>query len=455
MTQAAPTTDSGSDARLLEAAERLVAQARKAGATAADAVAGRSASVSVSVRNGKVEASENSESDGFSLRVFVGNRVASVSANAAADPAALAERAVAMAKASPEDPSQGLADPDDLARGVIDLDLFDSFQPGAARLTEMALAAETAALAVPGASTPGGAGASAGASGMVLVTSGGFSGAYRRSGFSISASVIAGAGTGMERDYDFSSRVHFADLEDAAAVGRRAGERAVRRLNPGKPVTGSATIVLDPRVARSIAGHLAGAVNGIAVARKSSFLREKMGMRILPAGFRVTDNPLVPRRGGSRPFDGEGVRGAPLDIVSDGVLQCWLLSSSAARELGLKTNGRGARGGSGVGPSSTNFAFEPGNISPEALIASVGNGIYITEMFGQGVNIVTGQYSRGASGFLIENGVLTRPVSEFTVATDLGHLFSHLVAADDVDRSYSTAAPTLAIDGVTIAGAAA
>jgi PmbA protein len=407
------------------------------------------------VRNGKVEGSENSESDGFSLRVFVGRRVASISANAAADPAALAERAVAMAKASPEDPVQGLADPADLARDVIDLDLFDATEPGADRLREMALAAEAAALAVQGVTNTSGAGASAGESGMVLVTSDGFSGSYRRSGFSVSASVIAGEGTGMERDYDFSSKVHFADLEEAALVGRRAGERAVRRLNPGKAATGRMTIVFDPRVARSLAGHLAGAINGTAVARKSTFLKDRMGARILPAGFRVTDNPLVPRRGASRPFDGEGVTGRALDIVTDGVLQTWLLSSSAARELGLKTNGRGVRGGSGVGPSSTNFAFEPGTMSVEALLAQAGTGIYVTEVFGQGVNLITGQYSRGASGFLIENGRITAPVSEFTIASDLNHMFSHLIAADDIDRNFSTASPTLAVEGMTVAGAAA
>jgi PmbA protein len=444
-----------SDASLLAAAERLVAAAKKAGATAADAVAGRSASVGVSVRNGVVEGSDNAESDGFSLRVFVGKRVASISANAGADAGALAERAVAMAKASPEDASQGLADREDLAREFPDLDLYDPTQPGAKRLLDMALEAENAALSVTGVTNSGGASAGTGESGMVLVTSDGFSGAYRRSGFSVSASVIAGTGTGMERDYDYDSTIHFADLEDAGAIGRRAGERAVARLNPGKPQTGTMTVVFDPRVARSIAGHLAGAINGIAVARKSTFLREKMGERILPAGFRVTDNPLAKRRGGSRPFDGEGVAGLPLDIVVDGVLQCWLLSSSAARELGLKTNGRGARGGSGVGPTSTNFAFEPGTISPEALIADVCTGLYITEVFGQGVNLVTGQYSRGASGFLIENGVRAGPVSEFTIASDLGHIFSHLVAAADIDRSYSTASPTLAVEGMTIAAGGA
>ncbi len=441
--------------QLLKAAENLVFEAKRAGATAADAVAGQSISVGVSVRNGVVEDSENAESSSIAFRVFVGNRVASVSADATANPQALAERAVAMAKASPEDVSQGLADADVLAQDIIDLDLFDATLPGADRFREMALECEAAALGVKGVTNSGGASAGYGSSGAVLVTSHGFSGAYKRSGFSISASAIAGEGTLMERDYDYSSRIYFNDLADSTGIGKNAGMRAVRRLNPGKLETGLKTIVLDPRVARSIAGHLSGAINGISVARKTSFLRDQMGQQILPKGFHVTDNPLVKRRGASRPFDGEGVRGQPLDIVIDGVLQCWLLSSSAARELGLRTNGRGSRGGSGVGPSSTNFAFEPGNVSPEDLIKSVGNGVYITELFGQGVNMITGQYSRGASGFLIENGEITGPVSEFTVASDLPSMFSRLTLANDVDRNFSTAAPTLAIEGMMVAGTSA
>lgn len=451
--QSAPMTNDNATRQLLNAAEKLVSEAKKAGATAADAVAGQSSSVGVSVRNGRVENSDVAERSSISFRVFVGNRVASISADAMADAAKLAERAVAMAKASPEDMSQGLADADMLARDVIDLDLFDDSQPEADTFKDMALTCEASLLSVSGVSQSGGASAGRGSTGAVLVTSHGFSGAYKRSGFSISASAIAGEGTLMERDFDYSSRIHFSDLADVSVIGKNAGERAVRRLNPGKLETGHQTIVFDPRVARSIAGHLAGAINGIAIARKTSFLRDQLGEQIFPNGFQVTDNPLVPRRAASRPFDGEGVRGAALDIVIDGVLQCWLLSSSAAKELGLKTNGRGSRGGSGVSPSSTNFAFEPGAVSPEELIRSIGNGVYVTEMFGQGVNMITGQYSRGASGFKIENGEITGPVSEFTVASDLQSMFKRLVLANDVDRNYSTAAPTLAIEGMMIAGA--
>ena len=448
-------TKNNVELHLLRAAENLVSEAKKAGASASDAVAGQSVSVGISVRNGLVEDSGNSESSSISFRVFVGNRVASISADATADPQKLAERAVAMAKASPEDLSQGLADADLLARDVIDLDLFDETQPGATLFREMALACEASALGVKGVTKSSGASAGYGSSGAVLVTSHGFSGAYKRSGFSVSASVIAGEGTLMERDYDYSSRIFFADLADPVEIGKNAGERAVRRINPGKLETGFQTVVLDPRVSRSIAGHLSGAINGIAVARKTSFLKDSMGQQILPKGLHVTDNPLIKRRAASRPFDGEGVRGEPLDIVIDGKLQCWLLSSSAARELGLITNGRGSRGGTGVVPSATNFAFEPGEMTPDELIGSIGNGVYVTEMIGQGVNMITGQYSRGASGFIIENGQITRPVAEFTIASDLQTMFKRLVLANDVDRNYSTAAPTMAIEGMMIGGAAA
>ena len=437
---------------LADLVAKLVEAGRRAGADACDAVAVRSRSTSVSVRLGKVEGTESAESDDVSLRVFVGRRVASVSANAASDPATLAERAVAMAKASPEDPHQGLADESLLARAPKDLDLLDATEIPAERLREDARAMEAAALAVKGVTNSGGAGASAGMGGLVLATSHGFLGQYMATRFSRSASVIAGEGTGMERDYDFSSRLHFADLDEAAEIGRRAGERAVKRLGAKKAKTGPVTVVFDPRVARSIAGHLAGAINGASVARKTSFLRDRMGERIASAAITVTDDPLKVRGQSSRPFDGEGVEGQPLTVVERGVLRHWFLSSSAARELGLQTNGRGVRASSSVSPSSTNLAIEPGEQSPEELIRSLKSGFYVTEVFGHGVDMVTGDYSRGASGFWIEDGELAWPVSEVTIAANLKDMFLNMVPADDLDRNYGTAAPTLLIEGMTLAG---
>lgn len=438
---------------LLDRAEELIERARKAGADAADAVVMRARSTSVSVRLGKVEGIEASESDDFSLRVFVGKKVASVSANAGFDPAELVDRAVAMAKVSPEDPYVGLAEPADLAQEIEDLDLFDATVVTSGMLSESALAMEEAARSVPGITNSSGAGASAGMAGLVLATSEGFSGAYSRSGFSRSVSVIAGEGTGMERDYEFDSRLYYADLDDPQVIGRKAGERTVRRLNPKQPATGSnITVVFDPRVARGFVGHLAGAINGAAVARKTSFLRDRMGEVIMAPGITVIDDPRIARRSASRPFDGEGVAGRKMTMVDNGVLKNWFLSTSTARELGLKTNGRGVRGGSGVSPGSTNLSLEPGATSREALIAGVGEGFYVTELIGQGVNMVTGEYSRGAGGFWIENGEITWPVSEVTIASNLIDMFKRVTPADDIDRKYSTASPTLAIDGMTLAG---
>ncbi|QKV19207.1 TldD/PmbA family protein [Oricola thermophila] len=437
---------------LIDRAASLVEAARRAGADAADAVVVRSRSKSVSVRLGKVESTDASESDDFSLRVFVGKKVASVSANVTGDVDSLAERAVAMARVSPDDRFNTLAREDLLAQEMPDLDLFDETEISAERMTEDALAMEEAARAVPGVTNSAGAGVSAGSGGLVLVTSHGFSGAYRRSRFSRSVSVIAGEGTGMERDYDFSSRLFFADLREPADIGREAGERAVRRLNPRKMDTGTVTVVLDPRVSRGMLGHLAGAINGASVARKTSFLKDRMGEQVANAAITVVDDPARVRGQASRPFDGEGVQGPKLTMVGDGVLNHWFLSTSIANELGLETNGRGARSGTSVSASSTNLSIEPGEKTPEELIGEVGTGFYVTEVFGQGVNMVTGEYSRGASGFWIEDGEIAFPVSEVTIASNLKDMFMRMVPASDLDRNFGTAAPTLVIEGMTLAG---
>ena len=437
---------------LVDLVARLVEAAKHAGADEADAVAIRSRSSNVSVRLGKVEGTEAAESDDVSLRVFVGRKVASVSANAASDPAVLAERAVAMAKVSPEDPWQGLADESALARAPKDLDLFDGTEISAERLREDALAMEEAALGIPGVTNSSGAGASAGMGGLVLATSHGFLAQYVATRFSRSVSAVAGEGTGMERDYDYSSRLHFSDIDSVEGIGRSAGERAVRRLGARKAKTGPVTVIFDPRVARGIAGHLGSAINGASVARKASFLRDRMGQQVASVSITVTDDPLRVRGQSSRPFDGEGIEGLPLTMVEKGVLRHWSLSTSAARELGLVTNGRGVRSASSVSPSSTNFAIEPGDVSPQEMIRSLKSGFYVTEVFGQGVDMVTGDYSRGASGFWIENGELAFPVAEVTIAANMRDMFLNMAPASDIDRNFGTAAPTLLIEGMTLAG---
>lgn len=437
---------------LTDRAAGLVEAARRAGADAADAVCIRGVSLGVEVRLGKIEETRRAEGDDFTLRAFVGRRSAAVSANVLADPAALAERAVAMARVAPEDRFAGLADAERLARTFPDLDLFDPTIPSADDLTDAALAAEDAARAVEGITNSGGASASWHLGGLVLATSHGFSGAYTVSRFGLSASAIAGSGTHMERDYEMEARIHRADLPDPADVGRRAADRAVGRLNPRRMATTKGVVVYDPRVARGLIGHLAGAANGSAVARKTSFLRDKLGSAVFPAGIRISDDPLRDRGLASRPFDGEGVAGEPFDIVTNGTLATWILDSASARELGIATNGRAVRGGSNTSPGATNLTLHPGTMSPEELIADAGNGLYVTELIGQGANLITGDYSRGAAGFAIENGALAYPVSEVTIAGNLAEMFARLTPANDLVYRLSVNAPTVAVDGLTIAG---
>ena len=438
---------------LLERAEKLIQAAKKSGADAADAVVVRGKSKSVSVRLGKVENTQSAESDDFSLRVFVGNKVASVSAGQGGDDQALAERAVAMAKVSPEDPYVSLANKEDLVDEIIDLDLFDDTEISASDMTDAALAMEESAMAAEGVANSLGAGASAGMGGLVLATSDGFSGSYSVSNFGRSVSVLAGQGTAMERDYEFDSRVFYSDLDDPDVIGKSAAERAVKRLNPRQvPTASDVTIVFDPRVSRGIFGHLIGAINGASIARKTSFLRDEMGKQVMPENITIIDDPKIARKSASRPFDGEGVDGQVMTMVNKGILENWYLSTSLAKQLELKTNGRGSRSGNNVGASSTNVIVSAGEMSATDLIGSVKSGLYVTEVIGQGVNMVTGEYSRGASGYWIENGVLTFPVSEITIASNLKDMFKRIVLADDIDPKYSIAAPTIAVEGMTLAG---
>jgi PmbA protein len=440
---------------LLDLAERLVVAARKAGADSADAVAVRGVSLSVEVREGNVEETERSESDDLGLRVLVGRKQAVVSTNDlkgdGAD--ALAERAVAMARVAPEDKYAGLADAALLAHDFPDLDLIDPALPDVATLEKRARAAEAAALSVKGVAKSGGASAGAGIGGMVLVTSHGFRGSYVGSRHSMSAMAIAGEGTGMERDYDFSSALHADDLEDADKIGRSAGERAIKRLNPRKVETRKVPVIFDPRVAGSLVSALASAINGASIARKTSFLKDRMGARLFGKGIRIVDDPLRKRGLRSHPFDGEGVAGKRLAVIEDGVLKSWFLDSATARELSLTTTGHAARGvSSSPSPSPTNLHLEAGATSPQELIAGIKDGFYVTDLIGSGTNLVTGDYSRGASGLWIENGELTYPVSEVTIAGHLNDMFASLDPANDLEFRYGTNAPTVRVEGLTVAG---
>ena len=430
--------------------------AKTNGADSADAILIEQKSVEVSILNGATEHVERSEGFDLGLRVFCGKSQAIVSTNKLDQDTIqrAAGRAVDMARAAPPDPFAGLATPDQLAQSVPDLDLWDGSEIGEDALRRLAKEAEDAGLSVEGVSRSTGAGASMSTRQIVLGTSEGFLKSYRRSGYGVSVAVIAGNGTGMERDYDFSSAVHFHDLKPAAEIGRNAGERAVRRLHPRKVSSQRVSIVYDRRIAASLIGHLAGAISGPAVARGTSFLKDMLNKQVFSPGITIIDDPHLRRGLGSRPFDAEGIRVRRMEVVAEGMLRSFLLDQSSARQLGLEPTGHAGRGtGSQPSPSPSNFYLAKGTLSPKALMADIGRGFYVTELLGMGVNGVTGDYSRGAAGFWIENGTLTHPVSEVTIAGNLKDMYRNLTPADDLEFRMAMNAPTCRVEGMTIAGA--
>ena len=433
----------------------LVARARGAGADAADAVLLGGTSLSVSRRGGVTEQLERSEDRDLGLRVFVGGRSAIVSATDL-DPAGfagLAERAVAMARVVPPDRFGGLAERA-AAPGTFELELDDGQEPSADTLIARAQAAEDAARSVPGVTNSEGAEAGFSRRSVTLATSAGFAGRYTRSGHSVSATALAGTGTGMQRDYDYHGTVFLADLDAPEAIGHSAGHRAVHRLNPVRAQTAKLPVVFDPRVAGGLLGHLAGALNGASVARGTSFLKDRMGERVLPAGIDVLDDPGRARGLRSKPFDAEGVPTAARTLVADGILQSWFLDSRSARQLGLQSTGHAVRGTGGPpSPSPSNLWLTPGALSPGALMEDIKLGLYVTELLGQGVNGLTGDYSRGAAGFAIRNGEIAEPVAEITIAGNLLDMFLHLTPANDLRFRRGTDAPTLRLEQMTVAGA--
>jgi PmbA protein len=434
----------------------LIARARRAGADAADAVLFEGTSLSHGRRLGRTEKLERSEGQDLGLRVFIGRQQAIVSSTDRS-PEALADlvaRAVAMARTVPEDPFCGIADPSEIAHEWPALDMLDPAEPAAEVLIERARVAEEAALAVAGVTNSEGAEAGWGRSCIALAASNGFAGFYSGSSQGVSASVIAGSGTGMERDYDFASAIYAADLRDPADIGKSAGERAVKRLGAKKMPTCRCPVVFDPRVARGFISHLLGPISGPSIARGTSFLKDRLGERIFPEAITIIDDPHRQRGLRSKPFDGEGIANRRRALVDKGVLTTWLLDLRSARQLGLTTTGHAARGtASPPSPSATNVWIEPGAMSPKELIADITSGFYVTEMMGMGVNGVTGDYSRGAAGFWIDKGEIAFPVSEMTVAGNLKDIFARLVAADDLEFKAGADSPTLRVDDLTVAGA--
>ena len=431
---------------LADAAAALLEAAKRAGADVAEVGLYEGTSVGIQRRLGKIEETERAETTELGLRVFLGRCSASVSASSIDHGAfaRLAEQAVAMAKVVPEDPYAEIpfAPP---APDAAFLELDDPVEPSADLLIERAAAAEEAALSVAGITNSEGASASWSRSVAILATSHGFLGEYARSSHSVSVTAIAGAGTAMQRDYDYDSAIHGADLGDAARLGRNAASRALARMNPRRPATAKLPVLFDPRVAGSILGHLAGAISGASIARGTSFLKDALGKQIFNSGINIVDDPLRVRGRRSRPFDREGQSVKRMNFIENGHLTEWVLDTRSANQLGLKTNGHAG--------GLSNFYMEPGQMTPAQLMADIAEGLYVTEMMGSSINGLTGDYSRGAAGFMIRNGEIAEPVAEFTIAGNLKDMFLNLTPASDLEFKRGTDAPTLRIGGMTLAGA--
>ncbi|GAA4713606.1 TldD/PmbA family protein [Sphingomonas lutea] len=438
-------------------ASNLVERGIAAGATAADALYIGHGSNSVQVRLGELEGVGGSEGEEIGLRLFDGQRSATVASSDLSEEvlATLVDRCLAMAREAPEDPFVGLAPSDLLHRGDLPaLDAEDASAPTPDELRARALACEAAALAVPGVTNSSGGGASASSAIVALATSDGFAAAYRSTGHGCSAGVIAGEGAGMQRDHAWHSARHLADLDDPGAIGSRAGERAVARLDPTRPRPGKYPVLFDPRVAPSLLGHFAGAISGSAVARKTSFLLDKLGEQVFAPGVEIIDDPLRVRGLRSRPFDGEGVAVHRQALIEDGKLTGWMAESASARQLGIPPTGHAARGASGApGASPSNFYMAAGPRSREELLAAFPEAVLIVELIGQGVNPVTGDYSRGAAGFMVRNGEIAEPVAEITIAANLLDMFATLEPASDLEFRRGMDAPTIMVPEMTVGAA--
>ena len=438
-------------------AESLVERGIAAGATAADALYIGERSSGVQVRLGALDHVSRSEGEEIGVRLFAGQRSATVASSDLSDEALalLVDRCMAMAEQAPEDPYAGLAPEELLMRGELAfLDSQDKREPDPAELRARALEAENAALAVPGVTNSSGAGASASAAVVALATSGGFAGAYRATGHSVSAAVVAGEGSTMQRDHDWHSVRHLDDLDPAQAIGRRAGEGAVARLNPKRVKAGKYPVLFDPRVAGSLLGHFAGAIAGVAVARKTSFLQDRLGQQVFAPGVTIIDDPLRPRGLRSRAFDSEGLAVARKELITNGVLPGWIAESASARQLGIEPTGHASRGVSGA-PSAapSNLYLAAGARSREELLAAFPEAVLVIELIGQGANPVTGDYSRGASGFIIRGGEIAEPVAEITIASNLIDMFATMEPASDLEFRRGIDAPTILIPEMTVASA--
>ena len=439
----------------LDLLDELLVAARRAGADAADAIVIDSTSLSVGCRLGSIETLERAETVDLGLRVFVGKRQAIVSTTDRRAPTLveLVARAVAMARLAPEDEYCGLAAPEAIAKTVPVLDVCDPTEMEVTRMIDVVRTTEDAARAVEGVRNSEGANMDAARLTISLAASNGFASSYQRTNFSLSASVLAGDGTGMERDYDYATRVFLQDMPTAESIGRRAGERAVKRLGARKMPSMKAPVVFDTRVSSGLISALSGALSGAAVARGTSFLKDKLGQKIFPENITIIDDPQRARGLRTRPFDAEGLLPQKRSIIDRGILTTWLLDTRSARQLNMRSTGHAVRSASGLpAPAASNFFMEAGGYSPAELILDIKHGLYVTDLMGMGVNAVTGDYSQAAAGFWIENGEITFPVNEMTIAGNLKDMFLNLAAANDLEFARGIDAPTVRIEGMMIAG---
>jgi len=437
----------------------LIDTALSNGATAADCVLSRSRGLSLTRRLGKDETIERYEDFDTGLRVFVGNKIASVSTNDNSEAAIrdVAKRAVDMAKIAPQDDFSLIASQETLndfpIQNSISVDSYDEVEPNIDIIRDRAKEVEDSALSVKGITNSDGADASWGEGETLLMTSNGFFGSSKKSNHSVSVVVIAEKDGKMERDYDYSSKVFGKDLRNSNHIGIEAAKKTLARMGATKPLTGKYPVIFDPRVSRSIAGHFASAINGSAIARKTSFLKDMLNKQIANPAINIIDDPFLKRGLGSRLFDAEGLGSRKYTLIKDGVLEQWLLDLSSAKQLNLKPSGNAKRGISGPpSPGTSNFMISPGDVTPENLIKNVSEGFFVTDMIGSSVSMITGDYSRGASGFWIKNGELSIPITEATIAGNLKEMFMTLQPANDIDHSHSINSPTLLIEGMTIAG---
>ena len=437
----------------------LIDTALSNGASAADCILSRSRGVSLTRRLGKDENIERYEDFDTGLRVFVENKIASVSTNESSEASIkeVAKRAVEMAKIAPQDDFSLIADKELLQNFPLNdkvlIDSYDDIEPSIDTIRERASEVEEAALSVKGITNSDGADASWGEGETLLMTSNGFFGRSKKSNHSVSVVVFAEKDGKMERDYDYSSKVFGEDLTQSNKIGFEAAKKTLARIGAKKPITGKYPVIFDPRVSRSIASHFASAINGSSIARKTSFLKDMLGKQIANKSINLIDDPFLQRGLGSRLFDGEGLGCSKQVLINEGVLQQWLLDLSSAKQLKLFPTGNAKRGISGPPtPGITNLLLMPGKDTPETLISNVSNGFYVTDMIGSSVSMVTGDYSRGASGFWIKNGEFSNPITEATIAGNLKEMFMTLQPANNLDYSHSINCPTLLIEGMTIAG---